>query len=100
MGLSIRAGELSTIVGLIKLDGNVVNSWHWNLNFDVLQIASVKIDLWNREVLQDSKDVRHDDILGIIGAFLGNGDTCPRSLGRLSRGTHDHKGRSKYIDVS
>lgn len=70
------------------------------MNFDVLQIASVKIDLWNREVLQDSKDVWHYDILGIVGTRLGDGNTGTRSLGRLGRGGQDHEGLNKYIDVS
>ena len=74
LSLGLRASDLSAVARAIEFDRDRVELWLWDLNVDILKIATVKVDLINVEVLQLLKNDRHDDVLRLVRAGLGEGN--------------------------
>lgn len=62
--------KLETIVLRIEVNVDVFGIWLGNLNFDVLELSSVEINLWNLKIFDILKDVWGDNVLSSADSFL------------------------------
>jgi len=45
----------------------------WKSNSDVLEVTSIKVDLWDLDVLDDVEDVWDSNVFGVVDTFFGDG---------------------------
>lgn len=77
----LRGFKVGTVVNGIECNIDIVNIGLWNLDDKVLKITSIKIDLWDWNVLEGFKDIWGDDVLGFAHTILGDWNGNTGSLG-------------------
>ena len=79
-GLNAVGNKLEPILLIVKVNVDVAGIWLRNLNLDVLQFATIKINLWDLEIFDVLEDIWGEDVLCSAKSVLGDRGTKAWSL--------------------